>query len=57
MLHPTEERIMLSVIDDIIYNIKHIDLKDLAYFLVKNERNDAENLADAINYEVNRHGY
>ena len=48
MLSQQEESQILSGIDTIMYNLRHVPTEDVAYFLVKYDPNLADKLAGAI---------
>jgi hypothetical protein len=50
MLSPQEEAKILSGIDTIMYNLRHVPTEDVAYFLVKFDPKLAEKLASQINF-------
>jgi hypothetical protein len=50
MLSQREETEILNGIDTIMYNMKHVPIDDVAYFLVKFDPKLAEKLADAIEF-------
>ena len=50
MLSQQEESQILSGIDTIMYNLRHVPTEDVAYFLVKFDPKLAEQLAAQISY-------
>ena len=50
MLHRQEETQILRGIDEIFYNLRHIDVEDVAYHLVKFNPKLADKLAAAIEH-------
>jgi hypothetical protein len=50
MYSPQEESQILRGIDDIMYNLRHVPVDDVAYFLVKFDPKLAEKLADALEF-------
>ena len=52
MLAQHEETQILRGIDDIMHNLRHVPIDDVAYFLVKFNPNLAEELANAIEQQI-----
>jgi uncharacterized protein YecA (UPF0149 family) len=52
MLSNWEESQIHRGIDEIMFNLRHIDAQDVAYFLVKFNPNLAEELATAIEQNI-----
>ena len=50
MLHPLEEAQILRGIDEIFFNLRHLDIEDVAYHLVKFDPALADKLASAIEH-------
>ena len=50
MLSQIEETQVLRAMDDIFYNLRHVPVEDVAYFLVKFDPNLADRLANAISF-------
>ena len=50
MLHRTEEMAIHRGIDEIFFNLRHIDVDDVAYHLVKFDPALADKLAAAIEF-------
>jgi hypothetical protein len=50
MLSQQEESQILRGIDEIFYNLRHIDVEDVAYHLVKFDPKLADRLASAIEH-------
>jgi hypothetical protein len=50
MLKQQEEAQILRAIDEIFYNLRHIDVEDVAYHLVKFDPKLADRLASAIEH-------
>jgi hypothetical protein len=50
MLKQQEESQILRGIDEIFYNLRHIDVEDVAYHLVKFDPKLADRLASAIEH-------
>jgi hypothetical protein len=50
MLKQQEESQILRGIDEIFYNLRHIDVEDVAYHLVKFDPKLADRLANAIEH-------
>jgi hypothetical protein len=50
MLSQQEETQILSGIDTIMYNLRHVPTEDVAFFLVKFDPKLAEKLASQINF-------
>ena len=50
MLKQQEEAQILRGIDEIFYNLRHIDVEDVAYHLVKFDPKLADRLASAIEH-------
>lgn len=48
MLQQWEESQILRGIDEVMFNLKHIPVEDVAYFLVKFNPNLADELASAL---------
>jgi len=51
MLQQWEESQILRGIDEVMFNLKHIPVEDVAYFLVKFNPNLADELATAISQQ------
>lgn len=51
MIAQWEQNEITRGVNDIIFNLNHVPLKDLAYFLVKFNPNLADELVDAIDNE------
>ena len=51
MLQRHEEKQILKGIDDIMFNLRHVPVDDVAYFLVKFNPNLADELATAISQQ------
>jgi len=52
MLHRQEEKQILSGIDSIMYNLRHVPVDDVAYFLVKFNPKLADELATSISQQI-----
>jgi hypothetical protein len=52
MLQPHEETQILKGIDDIMFNLRHVPVDDVAYFLVKFNPKLADELATAISQQI-----
>jgi len=52
MLHRQEEKQILSGIDSIMYNLRHVPVEDVAYFLVKFNPKLADELATSISQQI-----
>jgi hypothetical protein len=52
MLQKYEEDQIYRGVDDILFNLKHLDVKDVAYFLVKYDPDLANRLATAIDFNI-----
>jgi hypothetical protein len=52
MLQKYEEDQIYRGVDDILFNLKHLDVKDVAYFLVKYDPDLADRLATAISFNI-----
>jgi hypothetical protein len=52
MLAQHEETQILRGMDEIIFNMEHIPVDDIAHFLVKFNPNLAEQLAAALEFEI-----
>ncbi len=52
MLQQWEENQIHRGIDEIMFNMRHIDPQDVAYFLVKFNPNLAEELATALEQQI-----
>ena len=50
MLHRTEEAMIHRGIDEIFFNLRHLDIEDVAYHLVKFDPKLADKLAAAIEH-------
>ena len=50
MLHRTEEAAIHRGIDEIFFNLRHLDVEDVAYHLVKFDPKLADKLAAAIEH-------
>ena len=46
-----EESTILKGIDDVFYNLRHLPIDDVAYFLVKFDPKLAEKLANSIEFQ------
>jgi len=51
MLQQHEEKQILKGIDEIMFNLRHVPVDDVAYFLVKFNPNLADELATAISQQ------
>jgi len=51
MLAQHEETAILKGIDEIIFNLRHVPVDDVAHFLVKFNPKLADELASAISYQ------
>jgi hypothetical protein len=51
MLAQHEETAILKGIDEIIFNLRHVPVDDVAHFLVKFNPKLADELANAISYQ------
>jgi hypothetical protein len=52
MLQPHEETQILKGIDDVMFNLRHIPIDDVAYFLVKFNPKLADELATSISQQI-----
>lgn len=52
MLQKYEEDQIYRGVDEILFNLKHLDVKDVAYFLVKYDPDLANRLATAIDFNI-----
>jgi hypothetical protein len=52
MLSRQEEKQILSGIDSIMYNLRHVPVEDVAYFLVKFNPKLADELATSISQQI-----
>lgn len=52
MLQKYEEDQIYRGVDEILFNLKHLDVKDVAYFLVKYDPDLADRLATAISFNI-----
>ena len=52
MLQKYEEDQIYRGVDDILFNLKHLDVQDVAYFLVKYDPDLADRLATAISFNI-----
>ena len=52
MYAPHEETQILRGIDDIMFNLRHVPVDDVAHFLVKFNPKLAEELATAISFQI-----
>ena len=50
MLSKHEEKMIHRGIDEIFFNLRHLDVNDVAYHLVKFDPNLADKLASAIEF-------
>lgn len=50
MLSQHEEKLIHRGIDEIFYNLRHLDIEDVAYHLVKYDPKLADKLAAAIEF-------
>jgi hypothetical protein len=52
MLQKYEEDQIYRGVDEILFNLKHLDVQDVAYFLVKYDPDLANRLATAIDFNI-----
>ena len=52
MLHRQEETQILRGIDEIMFNLRHVPVDDVAYFLVKFNPKLADELATSISQQI-----
>jgi len=52
MLQPHEETQILNGIDSIMFNLRHVPVEDVAYFLVKFNPKLADELATSISQQI-----
>jgi hypothetical protein len=52
MLQKYEEDQIYRGVDEILFNLKHLDVQDVAYFLVKYDPDLADRLATAISFNI-----
>jgi len=52
MLTQQEETEIYRGVDEILFNLQHLDVQDVAYFLVKYDQDLAERLATALEFNI-----
>lgn len=52
MLSQQEETQIYRGVDEILFNLQHLDVQDVAYFLVKYDQKLAERLATALEFNI-----
>jgi hypothetical protein len=52
MLSQQEETEIYRGVDEILFNLQHLDVQDVAYFLVKYDQDLAERLATALEFNI-----
>ena len=52
MLSQQEETQIYRGVDEILFNLQHLDVQDVAYFLVKYDPKLAERLATALEFNI-----